>query len=242
MNTERDYIEIDLRKVWNEIKQNILSIILIIIICAGVTGIYSFFIAKPQYRSTSKLYILGSSTSITSLADVQVGSSLTNDYRELIMGRPVLTQVKRNLNLEYSYRELQEIVSVDTPSDTRLVNINVVTDDSYLSRDIANEIANVAKKQISHIMDTDPPSIAERAVATRKPIKPQKIKMILLGAIVGFFFGCMYHIIKFLLNDYITTREDVENELGLIVLSEIPNEGGKHGTNGNRRKKSRRNK
>lgn len=240
MNVEQDYIEIDLRKIWNEIKQNLLAIILVTMIFAGVAGGYSFFIATPQYQSTAKLYVLGSSTSITSLADIQVGSSLTNDYRELITGRPVLMQVKKNLGLEYSYKEMQEKVSVETPSDTRLVNISVVTDDPGLSRDIANEIANVSKKQISHIMDTDQPSIAERAVAARKPIKPQKIKIILLGVIVGLFIGCAYYAIKCVFDDYIITREDVESELGLTVLAEVPFEGEKHGKKGRNGKKRRK--
>ena len=99
MDKENNVVEIDLFEVWGIIKRNILAIILAAILCAGAAGVYSFFIATPQYQSTAKLYVLGSSTSITSLADVQLGSSLTNDYRELITGRPVVMEVKRNLKL-----------------------------------------------------------------------------------------------------------------------------------------------
>lgn len=229
MNKENNVVEIDLFEVWGIIKRNILAIILAAVICAGAAGVYSFFIATPQYQSTAKLYVLGSSTSITSLADVQLGSSLTNDYRELITGRPVVMEVKRNLRLEYTYKEMLEIIAVDTPQDTRIVKISVTTDDPEKSKMIANELAMVSKREISHIMDTDPPSLAERAVAERNAVKPEKAKNIMLGFIAGLVVSVLFFVITALKNDYIRRRDDVERVLGLTVLAEIPLEGGKKG-------------
>ena len=51
-------------------------------------------------------YVLSKSTSITSLADIQTGTSLTNDYIVGVKGRPVLDQVIENLNLNESYKTL----------------------------------------------------------------------------------------------------------------------------------------
>ena len=229
MDKENNVVEIDLFEVWGIIKRNILAIILAAILCAGAAGVYSFFIATPQYQSTAKLYVLGSSTSITSLADVQLGSSLTNDYRELITGRPVVMEVKRNLKLEYKYDELLNIISVETPQDTRIVKISVTTDDPEKSKMIANELAMVSKREISHIMDTDPPSLAERSVAERNAVKPEKAKNIMLGFIAGLVVSVLFFVITALKNDYIRRRDDVERVLGLTVLAEIPLEGGKKG-------------
>lgn len=229
MDKEKNVVEIDLFEVWGIIKRNVLAIILAAILCAGAAGVYSFFIATPQYQSTAKLYVLGSSTSITSLADVQLGSSLTNDYRELITGRPVVMEVKRNLRLEYKYDELLNIISVETPQDTRIVKISVTTDDPEKSKMIANELAMVSKREISHIMDTDPPSLAERAVAERNAVKPEKAKNIMLGFIAGLVVSVLFFVITALKNDYIRRRDDVERVLGLTVLAEIPLEGGKKG-------------
>ena len=184
--------------------------------------------------------MLGSSTSITSLADVQLGSSLTNDYRELITGRPVVMEVKRNLRLEYKYDELLNIISVETPQDTRIVKISVTTDDPEKSKMIANELAMVSKREISHIMDTDPPSLAERAVAERSPVKPEKTKNIMLGFIAGLVLAAIFFVITALKNDYVRRREDVERVLGLTVLAEIPLEGGKKGIADKPVKKSRK--
>ena len=229
MDKENNVVEIDLFEVWGIIKRNILAIILAAILCAGAAGVYSFFMATPQYQSTAKLYVLGSSTSITSLADVQLGRSLTHDYRELITGRPVVLEGKRNLRLEYKYDELLNIISVETPQDTRIVKISVTTDDPEKSKMIANELAMVSKREISHIMDTDPPSLAERAVAERNAVKPEKAKNIMLGFIAGLVVSVLFFVITALKNDCIRRRDDVERVLGLTVLAEIPLEGGKKG-------------
>lgn len=46
--------------------------------------------------------------SITSLADIQTGTSLTNDYMVIVEGRPVLEQVIENLGLDETYSSLKK--------------------------------------------------------------------------------------------------------------------------------------
>ena len=66
---------------------------LITLLAAVIGFTTSRFLITPQYESTSQLYVLSKSTSLTSLADIQMGTSLTNDYLVVVTGRPVLEQV-----------------------------------------------------------------------------------------------------------------------------------------------------
>ena len=224
MHRENEEIGFDLLELLYVLRKNIVTIILAALIGTAVLGAYSFLIAKPVYESTSKLYILSQSTSLTSFADIQISNSLAKDYEEMIFSRPVVMQVAKNLNLDYDYEELKEMMSISNPADTRCLNIVCQDTDMQEACDIANEFATVAKRQISDIMDTDEPAIYEDAIANEEPIKPEKLKNMIIGFLLGLIIACGVIIVRYTLNDSIKSEEDIEKYLGLNTLAAIPNE------------------
>lgn len=224
MNQNEEVYEIDLLEVLYALRKKIVVIILAGIIGAGLAAAYSFVLATPVYESTAKLYILSQSTSITSLADIQMSSSLAKDYQEMIYSRPVVMQVKKNLNLDYSYEAIKNMLTVNNPADTRCLNISCKSSDKEEARDMANEFAKVSKRQIAQIMDTDEPTLFERAVVNKKPVKPQKLKNIMIGLLLGLLIACAIVIIRYMMNDSLKTEDDIERYLGLNTLASIPNE------------------
>ncbi|MDO4546006.1 MAG: Wzz/FepE/Etk N-terminal domain-containing protein [Bacillota bacterium] len=224
MYEKRDEIEIDLREIFHILKRRFLIILLAGLLFAGVAGVYSFFLAEPVYESTSRLYILSQSTSITSLADIQMGSSLALDYMELIKSRPVVKQVKDNLGLDMSNKEILAMMTIENPSDTRIINISIQGHDPNEASQIANEFSRVAKRQISDIMETDEPSVVEVAIPANQPIKPEKTKNIAIGFLLGMFLSALIIIVVHVLNDKLKDQEDVERYLALNTLASIPYE------------------
>ena len=224
MRDENQEIEIDLLELFYVLKKNIAVIALSSIIGMALLGVYSFVIAKPVYESTAKIYILSQSTSITSFADIQVSSSLAKDYEEMIYSRPVVTQVAKNLNLDYGYEELKGKLTVTNPADTRVLSISCRSNDVKEARDLANEFATVSKRSIAEIMDTDEPTLFERAVINDNPVKPEKLKNMIIGFLLGFIIACAVVIIRYMINDSIKNEEDIERYLGLNTLASIPNE------------------
>lgn len=85
--------EIDLLELFYELKKKLWLIILAAIIGGGAFGLYSKMILVPKYTSTAMMYVLSKETTLTSLADLQIGSQLTQDYKVMITSRPVLQQV-----------------------------------------------------------------------------------------------------------------------------------------------------
>lgn len=239
MNHERDEIEIDLLEIFHVLKKRFLIILLTALIFAAGSGVYSFFIADPVYESTSRLYILTQSTSITSLADIQMGSSLASDYLELIKSRPVVEEVIKNLDLDIEYGQMVGKLTVTNPADTRILNISIQDTDASLTTKAANEFSKVAKKQISDIMKTDEPTVVEVATYPDSPIKPEKAKNIAIAFLLGAILSALVVIVTYVLNDKIKGAEDIEKYLGLNTLAQVPLEGkSKH--NKEKRRKSRK--
>lgn len=219
-----EVMEIDLLEILHVLRQKILIIILAAVVGAGLFGAYSFFVAKPVYESTAKIYILSQSTSLTSFADIQISSSLAKDYEEMVTSRPVLKQVKQNLGLDYKYEELVEMVSINNPTDTRILQLSCQSNDPQEASDMANELAVVSKRQIADIMDTDEPTIFEKAIVEKDPVKPEKAKNILIGFLLGAILAAAVVIIRNMLNDSIKTEEDIKRYLDINVLAAIPYE------------------
>ena len=91
-----DDMEIDLLELLFEFKKRAWVIILAAVLgCLGA-GAYSRLILTPVYTSTAMVYVLSKETTLTSLADLQIGSQLTKDYSVMITSRPVLEQVIKN--------------------------------------------------------------------------------------------------------------------------------------------------
>ena len=130
---ENDEIEIDLLELFYELKKKLWLIILAAIIGGGVFGLYSKMILVPKYTSTAMMYVLSKETTLTSLADLQIGSQLTKDYKVMITSRPVLQEVVDELDLEYDYKELREKLIIDNPTDTRILTLSVEDPDPPLT-------------------------------------------------------------------------------------------------------------
>lgn len=219
-----DEIEIDLRELLLELLAYWQLILISIILAGGIAFAVSKFMMVPKYQSTSELYVLTKSTSITSLADIQTGTSLTNDYIVVVKGRPVLEQVIQNLGLREDYKSLRDRVELNNPSNSRILEITVTDENPELAKTIADQIAKVSSAFIAEKMDQDPPTIIQNGYADGSPVSPNILKNTVLGGMLGAMLSIALVVISYLFNDTITGPEDIEKKLGMNVLGSLPME------------------
>lgn len=223
---QTDEIEINILEILGILRARLFSILMSGVILAAVFGLGTMFLIEPQYQSTSKLYIVGQSSSITSLTDLQTGAQLTRDYMVLVQSRPVLEKVIDNLGLDMKYESLCGMVSLNNPQDTRILEVTVTTGDPYMAKEIVDEVSGVSASRIAAIMNVDEPTIAEYGHLENSPSSPSLRKNILIGGMLGVLGSALVVVVLYLLNDTIRTEEDVEKYLGLNTLALIPVEEG----------------
>lgn len=215
--------EIDLVEVFYVLLDNIGKIILCMILGGIIAFSYTKLLVKPTYVATSKIYVVSASNnSVIDLSDLQVGSQLTSDYQELLVARPVLQDVIKNLDLDIDYKDLAKMVSITNTTDTRILTINVTTTDPQMSANIANEIVEQATIYLPKVMETEEPNLVESAVPPTTQAAPSYSKNTLLGALVGAVLFCGVLIARYLMNDTVVTPEDVEKYFGTMPLGSIP--------------------
>ncbi len=217
-----DEVEIDLKELFGVILNKIWIIIIVGILGTVIAGLYTTVFIAPQYTSSSMIFILTKTTSITSLADIQLGSQLTSDYKVLITSRPVVEKVISNLKLDMSYNQLCSKISVENQTDTRILTMTVTDPDPYTAKMIVDELTNVVVERVAEIMDTDEPGIVENGNIAEAPSTPNMKKNCLMGGLVGVLLSGGIIVLLFLLDDSIKSADDVEKYLEINVLGSIP--------------------
>ena len=222
-NVQNDEVEIDIGHILSILWEKILVIIATGIIVGLAGFLVSKFLITPKYESETKLYVLNrANDSATTLSDVQLSTQLTKDYQILVTSAPVMNQVIKELGLNMKASELASTISVDTPSDTRVLQITVTSDDPKRAKDIADKVAQVSSKKICDIMKIEQVNVIEEGSMSEEPAVDTVQKWTLIGLALGIVLSCAVIIIRSMLDDTVKTTEDVEKYFDLSTLAVIP--------------------
>jgi len=218
----REDDEIDLLEILYALKKKILVIIAAGLLAGCISGFLTQTAITPVYTSTSSILVLSKETTLTSLADIQLGTSLTSDYTVLIKSTPVLEQVIENLKLDITAEDLRETITIENPADSRILNISVVNTDPETAKKIVDEIADVASVFIGDKMEVIPPKIIEVGKVPTVRSAPSMKKNAVLGLLFGAFVAAAAITVLTIMDDTLKTEEDIAKYLGISVLASVP--------------------
>ena len=94
----------------------------LVVLCAVIGAAGMGWMASRStttYTATAKLYIVDTSGGSINIANLQLGTVLTLDYQEVFKTWEVHEMVIEELDLPYSYGQMQSMISVTNPEDTR---------------------------------------------------------------------------------------------------------------------------
>ena len=216
--------EIDLLALFYRYLEKIHWIILAALLGTALAGLYVFKLATPIYEATSKIYIVGSDTTI-SLSDLQIGSNLAADYQEVFKNWHVHELVDERLGMDYTYTQLSGMLTVTNPANTHVLYVTIKNPDPREAKKIADTYAQVAREFIAAKMDMREPNIFEEAKLPDRPVSPQKTRGVIIGFLIGALLAMAIITVQFLGDDRIMSSEDIEkvgrlSTLGLIPLQE----------------------
>lgn len=223
-NNNNKAVEEEINLLWlaSALFKKIWLVIAVAVICACLFVAYTVLRIEPTYTSTSTMLVLTKETTLTSLADLQIGSQLTKDYAILITSRPVLEEVIENLKLDMNYKQLEKKIEIENPEDTRLLFVSVTLNSAKQAKQVVDELSKISSVFIGDKMEVTPPKIVEEGEITGTKTGPNVSKNALIGFLVGAFIVCAIVIILELLNDYVQTEDDIERYLGIPTLAVVP--------------------
>ncbi|WP_105182237.1 Wzz/FepE/Etk N-terminal domain-containing protein [Streptococcus suis] len=221
-NQEMNTIEIDILLLLKTIWRKKFLIILTALFGAGIAFVYSSFLVTPQFDSTTRIYVVSQNveagSGLTS-QELQAGTYLVKDYKEIILSQDVLTQVATELNLKES---LKEKISVSIPVDTRIVSISVRDADPNEAARIANSLRTFAAQKIVEVTKVSDVTTLEEAVPAEEPTTPNIKRNILLGLLAGGILATGIILAMEVLDDRVKRPQDIEEVMGLTLLGVVP--------------------
>ena len=237
---QSDEIEIDLVELIGVLMSRLWMIIIFGALAGIITFLLCVYVITPKYESTTKMYIINRQSNETlTYSDLQTGTQLTKDYQELVTSRPVLDEVRSELSLDIDNKEFKKKISVDVPTDTRIVTITVEDSSPEMARAIADSIRNSASEHISAVMNTEAVNVVEEANLPEEPSSPKIVKNTVIGGAFGAFVAIVIIVLIYIMDDTIKNPDDIEHYLKVSVLGSIPYVDEKAGEND---KKSKRRK
>ena len=224
-NQENQAVEIDVFATLKVLWKRKFSIILVALVFAIAAFGYRAFLAKKEYQSTSRIYVVSrqnqENNALTN-QDLQAGSYLVKDYREIILSQNVLSQAIEELKLDMTPGELSKKVSVAVPTDTRILSITASDADPKEAARIANGLKDVAAEKIIAVTKVSDVTTLDEAVVPQNPSSPNIKRNVLLGFVVGGVFISALVILSEVLDDRVKKPEDVEEVMGVTLIGVIP--------------------
>lgn len=208
-----------------ELMYHVISRIHYVLICALVGAIIMVIQAAssvPVYSATAKLYIVGSQGAAINVSDLQLGSMLTMDYEEVFRTWEVHEMVRSQLGVEYSYSQLQSMISVGNPEDTRILYITARHSNAQMAADIANAYASAARIFILQTMDTEEPNLFSVALVPSVASVVSKASSAVKGFMLGAVLAVGIIVLLFVLDDRPRTPEHIQQVADIPTLAVIP--------------------
>ena len=223
---EQNTMEIDVFHLLKILWKRKILVALVAIVAGALAFAYSAFIVKPEFTSTTRIYVVnrnqGDKPGLTN-QDLQAGSYLVKDYREIILSQDVLEKVTSNLKLDLSPKDLAKKVKVTVPVDTRIVSISVNDRVPEEASRIANSLREVAAEKIISITRVSDVTTLEEARPAIAPSSPN----IRRNTIIGLLGGTVFTVIAVLIVELVDTRvkrpEDIEDVMQIALLGVVPN-------------------
>ena len=225
-NQDNQTVEIDVLSLVKTLWRRKFLIVVTAFAMAIVALGYSAFIIKPTYTSSTRIYVVnrqpGDNSTLTN-QDLQAGSYLVKDYKEIILSQDVLAKVIDDLKLNVQPSALAKKINVTVPTDTRIVSIAVSDGDAKEAARIANSLRQVAAEKIIAVTKVADVTTLEEAEIPNAPSSPNIRRNTLIGFLAGGVLISVVILVVEVLDDRVKKPEDVEEALGITLLGVVPN-------------------
>jgi len=223
---EQEKFEIDVFQLVKVLWKRKFLIALVALVAGLAAFAYSSFVIKPQYASTTRIYVVNRNQAdkpgLTN-QDLQAGSYLVKDYREIILSQDVLDKVVADQNLTIDAKTLGKKVSVTVPADTRIVSISVRDGKPEEASRIANALREVAAQKIISVTRVSDVTTLEEARPATSPSSPNIRRNTMMATIAGVGIVIVIVLLVELLDDRVKRPEDIEEVMHISLLGVIPN-------------------
>ncbi len=207
-----------LHKLW-------LIVVVAVLFAALAYGATKLFV-NPTYRSGFTAYVNNqhSQTIKDSLtnSDIQAAHELVETYSTILKSNSVLTAAGAEAGFDYTYGQLQKMVSTQIMDNTEIIAVYVVMQNAEDAYRLASTISQVAPAYIKEIVEGSSMKVIDQPEIPIFRHGPSYVKAGIISAVIGIALTLLILIIRFFGKDTILDESGLEERFGFPVLGVIP--------------------
>lgn len=231
---DKNEVEINLADVFQILLSKWVFIMIAGLAAALIVGLATHFFIKKKYSAYTTMYVFTTAeqnqTGSISSSELAAADNLIKTYQVIVKSNSVLSEIAQRFNEEHpehaggsvSVSSLSRFTSVSVPTGTKLIRIDISTEDPVLSADIANTFAKYVPDQIVRITKAGGVEIVDYATVPKSPSSPNLTRNIIIGFAAGFLLAAVIFLLRAYLDTTIYTSEEVQKVSNCPVIGTIP--------------------
>ncbi|MDU7241728.1 Wzz/FepE/Etk N-terminal domain-containing protein [Clostridium sp.] len=219
---EEQVIRLD--ELFEALKKRWLMIVSITLIATIISAALSFFVIKPQYEASTKVFI-GKDENDTqgyNQNDVVMYQKLMKTYSETIKTRDLVSRALDKTSFDLESENVLKNLTVASVTDTQILQIKYISNNPEEAVDVIKEISNEFIKISKELVTNGNIKIIEEVKFPENPVSPNKKMNIAIAFLLGLIVSVgLAFLLEFLDNTF-KTKEQLERELDIPVIGIIP--------------------
>lgn len=215
---------ISISEIFEALKKRWILIVSITLVATLISGILSFFVIKPTYEASTKVFVGKEESSLEgyNTNDIQMYQKLLQTYAETIKTNEVIQAAINNTNADLSVKDVKDSLTVTSIADTQILQIKYKNNDPEVAKSILENITNEFVILSKELVPNGNVRVIEAVQLPEDPVAPNKKMNIAIAFLLGLMVSVgLVFLLEYLDNTF-KTKENLERELNIPVLGLIP--------------------
>ncbi len=216
---------ISISEIFEALKKRWILIVSITLVATLISGILSFFVIKPTYETSTKVFIgkEESNQEGYNTNDIQMYQKLLQTYAETIKTNEVVqAAINSTNNTDLTVPAVKGALTVTPVSDTQILQIKYQNKNPEVAKEILEGITNEFVILAKELVPNGNVRVIEAVQLPEDPVAPNKKMNVAIAFLLGLMVSVgLVFLIEYLDNTF-KSKEELERELDIPVVGIIP--------------------
>ncbi len=209
----------------NKLKEKKVYVILIILISIIIGTIVSLKITEREYISSTTLLLVRTQQleeESKNLGNVEISNKLMSTFKEILKSDTTIQKIKSELDIDIQTKELNKSICIKQNTKADTFQIEVKNTDEQKSIDINNKLINIFSEKLEEMYSDTDINIVDNPHIIKTVNNISIILSIIISIIIGVIINLSYLFILIIIEKNVKINENIEKEINLKSLIEIP--------------------
>ena len=216
---------ISISEIFEALKKRWILIVSITLVSTLISGVLSFFVIKPTYETSTKVFIgkEESNQEGYNTNDIQMYQKLLQTYAETIKTNEVVqAAINNSKDTDLTVASVKGALTVTPVSDTQILQIKYQNKSPELAKEILENITNEFVVLAKELVPNGNVRVIEAVQLPENPVAPNKKMNVAIAFLLGLMVSVgLVFLIEYLDNTF-KNKEQLERELDIPVVGIIP--------------------